>query len=75
MAGHRVWPLAVALCALVACAGAQFNPSKPAAKPVKSDVKYIRCQVCELLAKNAYRQVKDLQKSLKPTQKVLEANT
>lgn len=51
---------------------AQFNPSKPAAKPVKSDVKYIKCQVCELLAKNAYRQVKDLQKMLKPSQKLDE---
>lgn len=51
---------------------AQFNPSKPPAKPVKSDIKYIKCQVCELLAKNAYRQVNDLKKSLKPNKKVLK---
>lgn len=60
---------------LVVClspyAFAQFNPSKPPAKPVKSDIKYIKCQVCELLAKNAYRQVNDLKKSLKPNKKVL----
>ena len=53
------------------CALAQFNPSKPPEKPVKSDIKYIKCQVCELLAKNAYRQVHDLQKALKPNKKVL----
>lgn len=61
---------------LVVClspyASAQFNPSKPPAKPVKSDIKYIKCQVCELLAKNAYRQVNDLKKSLKPNKKLGE---
>lgn len=60
---------------LVACTGffaaAQFNPTKPPAKPVKSDIKYIKCQVCELLAKNAYRQVNDMKKALRPNQKVL----
>lgn len=60
---------------LVACIGvfasAQFNPSKPPAKPVKSDIQYIKCQVCELLAKNAYRQVNDMKKALRPNQKVL----
>lgn len=53
------------------CALAQFNPSKPAAKPVKSDIKYIKCQVCELLAKNAYRQVNDMKKAVKPNKKVV----
>ena len=60
--------------ALVACFAfcivAQFNPSKPPAKPVKSDIKYIKCQVCELLAKNAYRQVNDMKKALRPNKKV-----
>ena len=59
---------------LLACIGlfaaAQFNPSKPPAKPVKSDIPYIKCQVCELLAKNAYRQVNDMKKALRPNQKV-----
>ncbi|KAL3151089.1 hypothetical protein ABBQ38_012958 [Trebouxia sp. C0009 RCD-2024] len=61
---------------LVACIGvfasAQFNPSKPPAKPVKSDIQYIKCQVCELLAKNAYRQVNDMKKALRPNQKLPE---
>ena len=52
------------------CAVADFNPSKPPAKPVKSDIKYIKCQVCELLAKNAYRQVNDMKKALRPNKKV-----
>lgn len=52
------------------CTAAQFNPSKPPEKPVKSDIKYIKCQVCELLAKNAYRQVHDMKKALKPNKKV-----
>lgn len=53
------------------CAIAQFNPSKPPAKPVKGDIKYIKCQVCELLAKNAYRQVNDMKKAVKPNKKVV----
>lgn len=69
MALRTTLSLALVLCILLS-ANAQFNPSKPAAKPVKSDIKYIKCQVCELLAKNAYRQVKDLQKTLKANQKV-----
>ena len=71
MASRRLVLLACALSVGLLCVKAQFNPSKPAAKPVKSDIKYIKCQVCELLAKNAYRQVKDLQKSVKPNKKVL----
>lgn len=54
------------------CALAQINTSKPAAKPVKTDIKYIKCQVCEVLAKNAYRQVHELKKSLKPNKKLDE---
>lgn len=63
---------ALLLACMSSCALAQFNPSKPPEKPVKSDMKYIKCQVCELLAKNAYRQVHDLQKSLKPNKKLDE---
>ena len=63
---------AVLIC-LCYCVVAEFNPSKPPAKPNKSDIKYIKCQVCELLAKNAYRQVNDLKKALRPNQKVTSA--
>lgn len=45
-------------------------PGRAAAKAVKSDVQYIECQVCELLAKNAYRQVKAKRDQLKPGKKV-----
>ena len=62
--------IVVVMLVIAYCCSAQFNPSKPAAKPIKSDIKYIKCQVCELLAKNAYRQVHDLKKSLKPDKKV-----
>jgi len=61
---------ALLLACAFSCALAQFNPSKPPAKPVKSDIKYIKCQVCELVAKNAYRQVQDLKKTVKPNKKV-----
>ena len=37
---------------------------------VKSDIKYIRCQVCEHLAKQARNVVKALQAELKPGKKV-----
>ncbi|KAK9805670.1 hypothetical protein WJX72_011115 [[Myrmecia] bisecta] len=45
---------------------------KPPAAAVKSDIKYINCQVCELLAKNAYRQVKAARDALKPGKKLAE---
>lgn len=63
---------ALLLACTLSCGLAQFNPSKPPAKPVKSDIKYIKCQVCELLAKNAYRQVQDLKKTVKPNKKLDE---
>lgn len=37
---------------------------------VKTDVQYIRCQACELLAKHAFRHAKSMRSSLKPGQKV-----
>ncbi|KAL0028267.1 hypothetical protein WJX79_006072 [Trebouxia sp. C0005] len=63
---------ALLLACAISCVFAQFNPSKPPAKPVKSDIKYIKCQVCEHLAKNAYRQVQDLKKTVKPNKKLDE---
>lgn len=64
----------LALCAT--CCDAQFGGmgmgmgGEPEATAVKSDLPYIRCQVCETLAKNAYRQVKTAQDALKPGKKV-----
>ena len=46
-----------------------MTTAKPEAKAVKSDVQYIKCQVCELLAKTAYRQVKAKRDELKPGKK------
>ena len=37
---------------------------------MKSDIKYIKCEVCQLVAKHAYRQVKAAEKELKPGKKV-----
>lgn len=37
---------------------------------VKSDVPYIVCDVCNLVAKQAYRQTKALEKEQKPNKKV-----
>ena len=64
--------LLVACLLLVCPAWGQFGgpaptPSIPA---VKSDLPYIRCGVCEALAKNAYRQVKAARDKLKPGKKV-----
>lgn len=44
--------------------------SVPGTAASKSDVKYIKCEVCGLLAKQAYRQVKAAEKALKPGKKV-----
>ena len=63
--------LAVA-CMLAEPSRAQFGgpPPPPSIPPVKSDLPYIRCGVCEALAKNAYRQVKAAREELKPGKKV-----
>eukprot|EP01026_Neomeris_dumetosa_P026829 TRINITY_DN2183_c0_g1_i1.p1 TRINITY_DN2183_c0_g1~~TRINITY_DN2183_c0_g1_i1.p1 ORF type:complete len:299 (-),score=34.13 TRINITY_DN2183_c0_g1_i1:226-1122(-) len=39
---------------------------------VKGDLKFIRCQACQLLAKQAYRQVKDKRSQLPPGQTLKE---
>lgn len=47
------------LCILTSFANAQFGfggPKGPEPKAVRSDVQYIRCEVCQQLAKQAYRQ-------------------
>ena len=59
----------LALALLVTQASAQFG-GEPEAAPVKSDLPYIRCAVCEAVAKNAYRQVKAARDALKPGKKV-----
>jgi hypothetical protein len=68
--------LALAAAALLAaCARAQMPPgtfggSRLTFTAVKSDLPYIRCGVCEALAKNAYRQVKTAREALRPGKKV-----
>ena len=73
MRRHR-WCLLALAVALVASASAQFGgrggPAQPEATAVKSDIKYIKCEVCQLVAKHAYRQVKAAEKELKPGKKV-----
>ncbi len=62
-----------ALAFLASCASAQFGGGfggAPEAAPVKSDLPYIRCGVCEALAKHAFRQVKTVKDALKPGKKV-----
>eukprot|EP00882_Tetradesmus_deserticola_P022308 GHRQ01024208.1.p1 GENE.GHRQ01024208.1~~GHRQ01024208.1.p1 ORF type:complete len:316 (+),score=128.64 GHRQ01024208.1:278-1225(+) len=48
-------------------------PEEPKAAAVVSDVKYIKCGVCEALVKQATRKVKALRKELKPGQQVDES--
>lgn len=58
-------PLALCLLLFAAHCSAQFGmgkPSGPEAKAVRSDVKFIKCEVCEQLAKQAYRQVSAFKK-------------
>lgn len=67
-------PLA-ALALLAASVAAQMPPgqfggSRPTFTAVKSDIPYIKCGVCEALAKNAYRQVKTARDALRPGKKV-----
>jgi hypothetical protein len=49
---------------------AQFGGSAPKYYPNRSDIKYIKCQVCELLAKNAYKQAKEMAKQSTPSARV-----
>lgn len=59
------------LCTLAIASGQGFtNPKKPPAVARKEDIKYIKCQACEALAKNALRQVKAAREGLKPGKKV-----
>ncbi|KAK9833297.1 hypothetical protein WJX81_004369 [Elliptochloris bilobata] len=50
-----------------------FGGSRPTHTAVKSDIPYIKCGVCEALAKNAYRQVKTARDALRPGKKLSEA--
>ena len=68
--------LALAVLALLAASVAgqmppgQFGGSRPTFTAVKTDIPYIKCGVCETLAKNAYRQVKTARDALRPGKKV-----
>lgn len=83
MGGRRVrqgtvvtsWFAAIFCISLLSSASAQFGgfggpAAKEAIPAVKSDLPYIRCSVCEALAKNAYRQVKAAKDAQKPGKKV-----
>jgi hypothetical protein len=67
MGRWRLCTLAL-LCGAVLSAAYQL-PGKETS-PVISDIKYIKCGVCEALAKNAYRQVKAMHEDLPPGKKV-----
>lgn len=60
------------ICSLLVTAKAQLSSSTPKAAPRRDDIKYIKCQVCELLAKHAYKQAKELVKSSTPSRPVTE---
>ena len=66
--------LLACLAAILAPSRAQFGgmggPQQPTFKAVKSDLPFIRCQVCEQLAKAAVRQVKTARDEVKPGKKV-----
>lgn len=40
--------------------------------PVKSDIPYIKCQVCEQLIKNAHRSIREQKSAEKPGKKVIQ---
>ncbi len=46
------------------------GPEEPKALAVKSDIQYIRCQVCEAMAKQAQRAVKTMREALTAGKKV-----
>jgi hypothetical protein len=50
--------------------GGMGGGEPPKAMAVKSDIPFIRCQVCEALVKQAYRHTKAERAALKPGQKV-----
>ena len=84
MGGRRVrqgtsltsWVAAISCMCLLSSVSAQFGgfggpAAKEAVPAVKSDLPYIRCSVCEALAKNAYRQIKAAKDAQKPGKKVM----
>ena len=50
--------------------GMGMGADKPKAAAVKSDIKFIKCQVCEAVVKQATRRVKAMRSELKPGTKV-----
>ena len=71
---RAVLPFVLVVALVVPIAVAQFGgmggPKQPTFKPVKSDIPFIKCQVCEQLAKAAFRQVKAARDKVKPGHKV-----
>ena len=64
--------LAALLLPVLHLAAGQFStPSKPSASAVKSDLPYIRCSVCEAVAKQGYRKAKAMGDALPPGKKVV----
>lgn len=62
--------VALATCPAAAQIGFGGGGQPPKVPPRKEDLPYIRCQACELLAKNAYKQVRDMLKKSKPGKQV-----
>ena len=72
MRGLLLLVLAVSVAGPLAQAqfGGMGGPQQPTFKPVKSDVPFIKCAVCEQLAKAAIRQTKAARDEVKPGKKV-----
>ncbi|KAL4423179.1 hypothetical protein ABPG77_000312 [Micractinium sp. CCAP 211/92] len=64
--------LALLLVAAALACGAAAQRGPPKASPRLADIPFIQCQVCELLAKNAWNQVKEMRKAASPSKKVDE---
>eukprot|EP00878_Enallax_costatus_P001617 GHUV01001768.1.p1 GENE.GHUV01001768.1~~GHUV01001768.1.p1 ORF type:complete len:313 (+),score=74.73 GHUV01001768.1:240-1178(+) len=54
--------------------GMGMGPDKPKAAAIKSDTKFIKCQVCEAVVKQATRRVKAMRSELKPGTKLEESS-
>ena len=63
--------LLILLGVLLMAVGSQAQiRNAPKVHPRKEDIPFIKCQVCEHLAKNIWKQGRDLLKSSKPSKKV-----
>jgi hypothetical protein len=66
--------LAVALAAVVLHPAAAAGQKKPATAARREDIPYIRCQVCERIAREISSQVAKKQQALPPSKKVLSSS-